>query len=153
MPPEPQAPRPALWRPAFEWLVLGDPRESGVRREQAQFVADAELGEDRVDGGYLDAALAGAVAKLGRLVMVVPIGAQEGEGREARHDRPLIAGPVEALKQLLVDEPCGRDQLSLRERALEGAHLGRVGRPVAAQGQGPDARVDEEAQPRERSRL
>ena len=45
------------------------------------------------------------------------------------------------------------DQLAFGECPLEGGHLRNLGRPVAAQRQRPDARVDEEAQSRERSRL
>ena len=90
---------------------------------------------------------------VGGLEVVVSIWAQEGESGEAGHDRPLVPRAVKPLEQLLVDESRGRNELALDERLLEGADLRYVGRPIAAQRQGPDVRVYEEAQSRERSRL
>lgn len=40
----------ALSSPALERLMLGDAREIRVGREQTKLIANAELGEDRVDG-------------------------------------------------------------------------------------------------------
>jgi hypothetical protein len=93
------------------------------------------------------------IAELCCFEVIVAVGAQKGEGAEARQDRLLVPRAEEPLKELLVDEAGGRDQLAFRERSLESGDLGHVGRPVATQRQRPDARVDEEAQPRERSRL
>ena len=146
-------PEAALRRPALQRLVLCDAREVRVGGEQPKLVTDAELGEDRVDGAHLEAAPARAVAELCGFEVVVTVGTQEGEGTETRHDRLLVARSVEALEELLVDEPRRHDEFASRERPLECADLRHVGRPVAAKRQRPDARVDEEAQLRERSLL
>lgn len=68
----------ALRRPALERLVLGDPREVGVGGEQAKLMADAELGQHGVDGSYLNAPPASAVAELSGLEVVMPGGLRKG---------------------------------------------------------------------------
>jgi len=146
-------PEAALRRPALQRFVLCDAREVRVGGEQPKLVTDAELGEDRVDGAHLEAAPARAVAELCGFEVVVTVGTQEGEGTETRHDRLLVARSVETLEELLVDEPRRHDEFASRERPLECADLRHVGWPVAAKRQRPDARVDEEAQLRERSLL
>ena len=142
-----------LWRPALQRLVLGDPRKVRVGGEQPELVADAKLGTDRVDGADLNAPPPGAIANLRGLEVVVAIGCQEGQGAEACHDRLLVPGTVKSLKELLIDEASGGDELAFGERSLQRADLRHIGWPVAAQRQRPDARIDEEAQSRERSRL
>lgn len=59
--------------------MLRDAGEVRVGGEQGKLVADAELGQDRVDGADLDAAAARAVAELCRLEVVVSVGCQEGK--------------------------------------------------------------------------
>ena len=92
-------------------------------------------------------------AELRGLEVVVAIGSQEGEGAEPRDDGLLVARAAEALEELLVDEACRDDELAVRERSFEGADLGRRSGGIAAKREGPDARVHEERQARERSRL
>ena len=133
--------------------MLGDAREVRVRGQQAKLVTDAELRQDRVDGAYLEAAAARPIPELRGLEVVVAIGSQEGEGAEPRDDGLLVARAAEALEELLVDEAGGDEELAVRERSFQGADLGRRGGGIAAKREGPDARVHEERQARERSRL
>ena len=107
--------------------MLCDAREVGIRREQSELVANAELGEDRVDGADLNPATPSPIAQLRGLEVVVAIGRQEGQGAEARRDRLLVTGPLKSLEEFLVDEPRGRDQLTAREGALESGDLENLG--------------------------
>ena len=85
--------------------------------------------------------------------MVVAIRDDERQRGEATQD--LLTGPrtAESLEQLLKHEPGGHDLLSALERSCESRDFGSVRGPVAAEGKRPDARVDEQRQPRERSAL
>lgn len=75
---------------------------------------------------------------------------------ETRRDGLKSCSPASSklfATELLIDEASGGDQLAFGERSLQRADLRHIGWPVAAQRQRPDARIDEEAQSRERSRL
>jgi len=133
--------------------VLCDVPKIGVGREELQFVANAELGEDRVDGSYLDSPPPPAIANLRGFEVVVTIGRDERKSGEPGDDRLLCARPMEPLENLLVDESRRNNEFTVRQRSLEGAHLEEAGRWVAAQRQRPYAGVDEETQARERSCL
>jgi hypothetical protein len=99
--------------------VLGDGFEVPIRDEQAKLVANAELGEDRVDGADLDATAAYATAELRSLEVVMAIRCDKRQGTETRDDRLLVAGAAKALEEFLVDERRSRDELPLREGMLE----------------------------------
>lgn len=116
-------------------------------------MADAELSQDRVDGSQLEIPSAGAVANLRSFEMIVSIGRDERERSEASDDRLLRTGPMKPLKELLIDETRREDEHPAGQRSFEGTHLGAVGGSVPAKRERPDARVDEETQSRERSRL
>ena len=116
-------------------------------------MANAELGEDRVDRTYLDAAPPGAIANLRGFKVVVTVGCDERKSCEPGDDRLLRARPLEPLQDLLIDEARRNNEFAVRQRSLQGAHLDEAGRWVAAKRQRPNARVHEEAQSRERSRL
>ena len=62
-------------------------------------------------------------------------------------------GTAESLEQLLKHEPGGHELLSALERSCENRDFGSVRGPVATESKRPDARVDEQRQPRERSAL
>ena len=75
------------------------------------------------------------------------------KGAEPRDDGLLVARAAKPLEELLVDEAGRDDELAVREGWFERADLGRRGGGIAAKREGPDARVHEERQARERSRL
>lgn len=133
--------------------MICDAPEIGVGREQLQFVANAELGEDRVDGSYLDSPPPAAIANLRGFKVVVTVGRDERKSGEPGDDRLLCARPMEPLENLLVDESRRNNEFTVRQRSCQGAHLEEVGRWVAAKRPRPYAGVDEEAQSRERSCL
>lgn len=133
--------------------MLRDAREIGIGREELQFMANAELGEDRVDRSHLDSSPPGTIANLGGFKVVVTVGCDERKSSESGDDRLLRARPLESLQDLLIDEARRNNELAVCQRSLQGAHLDEVGRWVAAKSQRPDARVNEQAQSRERSCL
>jgi len=57
--------------------VLRDAREIGVGRQELQFVASAELGEDRADRAHLGASPSRATANLRGFKVVVTVGCDE----------------------------------------------------------------------------
>lgn len=144
---------PLLRCPALQWLVLRKTHKISVGAEELKLVADAELSQDRVDGSQLETPPAGAVANLRGFEVVAPIRRDERERSEASDDRLLRAGPMKPLEELLIHETRREDEHPACQRSFEGAHLGAVGGSVPAKRERPDARVDEETQSRERSRL
>lgn len=120
-------------------------REVFVRREQGQAVANAELGEQGVDGAELNTRLAADVAQARRLDVVLSIGLNQRQGCEALDDPGPIPGARESLQELLQDQARGDDHLGTEQRLLQLVHLGTRRFDVPAQSQGPDARVDQES--------
>ncbi len=116
-------------------------------------MSDAELREDCVDRAHLSSPPPGAIADLRGLVVVVTIGGDERKRGEASDDCLLRARSVKALKDLLVDESGRNNEIAACQRSLEGADLGHGGGRAATKREGPNARVDEQAQARDRSCL
>lgn len=134
-------------------FLLGDPSKVHVGRKELQLVSYAELRENRVDRADLHSAPASAIADLRGLVVVVTIWGDERKSGEASDDRLLRARSVEALKDLLIDEAGRNNEIAACQRSLEGSDLRHGGRCVAPKREGPNARVDEQAQSRDRSCL
>lgn len=133
--------------------MLCDPCEVSVCREQLELVADAELSEDCIDRPDLHPSPASTISDLRCLEVIVAIRRDEGKRSEARDDRLLRARALKALKELLVDEAGRNDEIAAAQRALESADFWKSGRRVSAKRDGPNARVDEQGQSRERSCL
>ena len=108
--------------------MLCDAPEIGVGREELQFVANAELREDRIDGSDLDSAPPRAIPNLRGFKVVVTVGGDKRKSSEPGDDCLLCARPMEALENLLVDESRRNDEFTIRQRSLQGAHLEEVGR-------------------------
>lgn len=89
-------------------------------------MANAELGEDRVDRAYLDAPPPGAIANLRGFKVVAAVGCDERKSSKSSDDRLLRARPLESLQDLLIDEPRRNHELADRQRSLQGAHLDEV---------------------------
>ena len=133
--------------------MLGNPGEIRVAGEQRQLEANAELGEQGVDRPHLDPASSAVVAEVGGCDVIIPLWLQEGEGGEPLHDRFAGARSSEALKELLQDQAGREDGFAASQGSCELCDLGRDVGWVAPEGQGPDAGIDEDAQPRDRSPL
>jgi hypothetical protein len=85
--------------------------------------------------------------------VIRPIGEQERKGAEAFDDPIAGPGAPEPLEQLLQHEPGGEYRLAGFQRSRELRHLLPRIRHVAAQGERPDADIDEESQSRDLSDL
>ena len=133
--------------------MLCNTSEIAVGREELQFVANAQLREDRIDGSDLESPSPRAIPNLRGFKVVVTVGRNKRKSSEPGDDCLLCAGPMEPLENLLVDESRRNDELTIRQRSLQGAHLDEVGRWITAKRQRPYAGVDEQTQSRERSCL
>ena len=116
-------------------------------------MTDAQAGQQRVDGSNLNPAAAAPVAEFGRLDVIVTVWDQQRQRRESIDNPATGARTGKALQQLLQHKP-GRDQhLAGFDGAPQFMHFRRRRRGIAPERQGPDAGIDEQVQPRERSAL
>src|SRR5580692_1564305 len=77
--------------PNFKRARLGDVTEVAIGGQHRQFVANAQLRQQRVDRANLNSASTAPVSQLGRFDMVVATGNEERQRREAIEER--TAGP------------------------------------------------------------
>jgi hypothetical protein len=133
--------------------VLGDVAEVAIRRQQRQFMAHAQLGQQRINGSCLDAALAAEIAQCCGGNVIFAIGHEERQGAEMFHDLILRPGPRKTLQQFLQYQAGRRDALAGSEYAGQFMHFRHVGGLVAPQHQRPDAGVREYGQRRDLSFL
>lgn len=87
--------------PQFQWRLPRNALEVDVRREHQEFVPDAKLRVERVDGSYLHSIAPTCIPQFGRGNMIFPIRYDQGERGEAIHDGFPGLRAREALKQLL----------------------------------------------------
>ena len=124
-----------------------------VGRQQHQVVANAQLRDDRVDRANLQAGATTAIAQFRGLDMIQPIRSQEGQRRKAVNDVLSRLRAGKSLQQFLQDQTRDYNRFTAFERVAQYVNL-RGGRNlVAAEREGPDARIDEEGHRRERSAL
>lgn len=103
-----------------------------------------ELDKQRIDGSDLDSTTATRVSDLGGFNVVFAVRYQESQGREPLHELISRLGPGEALKQLLKYKASGEHLIGTKERVAQGRYFWRALLGVAAQREGPHARVDEQ---------
>lgn len=95
--------------------MFGSVREVLVCGEQRQLVANAELGQDGVNGSDLDACAPTGVADVRCCYVVVSVGLNQRQRSEALDDLGLCLRSREALKKLLQDEAsCDDDLVTLK---------------------------------------
>lgn len=134
-------------------MVRCDGDEVRVGREHRQLESDAELGEQSVDGAELYSATPAVVPEVGGGDVIVAFGTQEGQGGEAVDDGGASARAAEALEELLEHQARREDRLAGAQSRAKTFHLGRCVWCIATQRERPHARVDEQAQSRDRSAL
>lgn len=127
--------------------------EVQIRSQHREFVADAKLSEKGIDGGHLHAVPAAVISQFGGLYMIFAIGAQERDCREPIDDEIASRRACETLQEFLKDKTGRQDRFSLRQRLGENQDLRHSGGRIAPEGEGPNARVGEQAHPRSRSDL
>ena len=103
-----------------------------------------ELDQQRVNGSDLDSATATRVSDLSGFNMVFAVRHQESQGRKPLHKLISRLGPGEALKQLLKYKARREHLIGTKERVAQGGYFWRALLGVAAQREGPHARVDEQ---------
>ena len=133
--------------------MLRGEREVSVRRQQGQFVAYAQLAQQRVDRPNLDAGPPANVANFRGIDVVLPVRHQERQGRESPHD--VLAGTRagKALQQFLQHQASGDNRIAAVDRGSMCKHLGTRNRCVPTKSERPDAGVDQHGHRREGSAL
>ena len=117
-------------------------------------MADAELGQDGINGSDLNARTPTRIANVRCCDVIVSVGLNQRQGSKALDDLGLCLRPREALKKLLQDEPGGNDDLVALECVFERLNLGVCRLSVTPKRKRPNACVDEDRHAlRERSAL
>lgn len=118
--------------------------EIAVGAQHRESVPKAERDEKGVDGADLDTTPTAPVSQLGGVDVVATLRLHQGTAAQAFEDEITVPRPPDALEHLLEDQPGGGDVITRDKDTLEVLHSWVDARRVAAQGQRPDARVDEE---------
>jgi len=113
----------------------------------------AQLRKEGVYRANLHARATAAISQFCGVYVILPIRDNERQGFESRDDVAARTWAGKTLQQFLEYQPRGDHDLATLKGATEDLHLGRSGIAVAPQGERPDARVDEQRHPRERSAL
>jgi len=121
--------------------------------QHGQVVAEAELGQQRIDRSDLDAGAPAFVSQFGSVHMITPVGNQQRQRCEPVEDLRSVPRSRKPLQKLLQHQSSGHEFLAGFDCADQLASLDRRNRRVAPESQRPDAGVDKEAQRRERSAL
>lgn len=143
-----------LWSaaPEAQRCVSRHVLEVPVGAEHREVVAQAELCQENVDGPDLHSVPSAGRAQVRRGDVVVPVRHEERQRRKPFQDRLARLRSPEALQDLLQDQTGRADRLAPPQRTRELLD-DRVVRPVPSHRQRPNAGVDEEAHPRDRSAL
>ena len=104
-----------------------------VRREQREFVTDAELCEQRIDSTDLHSAATAAVSQLRGIDVVLPVGRKERQRCESIDDVFACTRTSKPLQKFLQDQSRGHNGFVALQSVAKHAHLGGVGRSVAPQ--------------------
>lgn len=115
--------------------------------------SDGQVGDEGINRADLNTNGAQRVADARGGDVVIAGGRQVLQHSERFRD--LCPGSLwdDALEQFLKDHPGGGNDLTTGERISQRPDLRDVRRSVSAQSERPDARIDEQAHPRERSAL
>lgn len=127
--------------------------EIPVCRKHRQSVPDTELCKQCVDRAYLQASLPAMIAQDSSCNVVIPIRDQQRERREMPDDLVVRFRAGETLEKFLEYQSRRHHPVAALQRTFEGTDFSDVFRPVAAQQQRPDTRVDEQAHRRDLSLL
>ena len=115
--------------------------------------SDGQVGDEGIDRADLNTSGTQRVAHARRSDVIFARGREVLQRSEHLDDLRPGSFRDDALEQFLQDQPGGGDDLTTGERIAQRPDLGHIRRSVPAQRERPDARVDEQAHPRERSAL
>ena len=114
---------------------------------------DGQVSDEGIDRADLDTSGTQRIAHARRSDVIFARGREVLQCSEHLDDLRPRSFRDDALEQFLQDHPRGGDDLTTGERIPQPPDLRPIGRSVPAQRERPDARVDEQAHPRERSVL
>ena len=124
-----------------------------VGAQHGQLVPQAQLRQQGVIRAHLHTRASTAIAQFRGSDMILSVRRQQRQGSEPVNDVLARTWSSEALQQLLQDEPGRQNRIPTFECIVQSSHLwGRRGL-ITAEGKRPDAGIDEQAHPRERSAL
>lgn len=112
-----------LRSPKLERHMLGGMREVLVRREQGQFMAPAQLNQQRVDRADLYTRASTGISDLRRSNVVLPVRVDEWQCLEPLDDGRRCAWSVEPLKKFLKNKPSSYDRIRASQCFHENANL------------------------------
>ena len=115
--------------------MLGDTSEVVVCRQHDEFMADTKLREKCINRPELHSLLATLVSKSRGPDVVIAIGHNQGQCREAIHDLLLSLRTREPLQEFLQDQPGRHYTLARIERAFQGSNGCSIRRLISPQRQ------------------
>lgn len=118
--------------------------EIPIRREQLEFVPNAQLCEQGVHGADLNASAPADITKFSRADMVVAIRDEQRQCAESINDVLAGARAAKSLKELLQHEAGGHDRVRACEGSPKRRDLRRTRLGITTECERPDARVDEQ---------
>jgi hypothetical protein len=133
--------------------MFGDSSEVGIGCQHDELILDTKLRQKRIDGADLDSAAAAFVSQPRGGDVIFPGRDEECQGLEGVKDLRSIFWPLKTLKHFLKDQTRGENRAAALEELREVLDFSRTRGSIAAQGEGPDAGVDEEVHFLERSFL
>lgn len=131
----------------------GNASEVVVRRQQQQFMANAELRKQSIDRADLHTLPPTSITKRRCRDVIFALGHQERKCGESVDNLLLRFGPGKPLKQLLEDQPGSDYSFTCLEGPQQNPNNCSVRRQISSQRQGPYACVYEQSQRRDRSFL
>ena len=117
--------------PDTQRAVRGSLDKVLVRREQREFVTDAELCEQRIDSADLHPAATAAVTQLRGIDVVLPVGRKERQRCKSIDDVFACTRTSKPLQQFLQDQSRGYNGFVALQSVAKYAHLGSVRKSVA----------------------
>ena len=99
----------AILSPHLQRAVRGGPDKVVIGRQQRQFVTNAELREQGVDGADLHTRATAAIAQFRGVDVILPVRSEERQGREPVDEVFARTRAGKPLQQFLQDEPRGHD--------------------------------------------
>lgn len=124
-----------------------------IGREQRQPVAEAQLRDQRVDSADLSPCTPAAVSQVCGVDMVLPVGNEQRQGRKPLDDALSRARAGESVEQFLQNEARSHHDLAALQSTAQRLDFRPGRRRITAERERPDACIDEQAHPRERSAL
>lgn len=121
--------------------------------EERVTTSDGQVGDEGIDRANLNTSGTQRVTHASRSHVIFARGCEVLQ--RSKHLDDLCPGSFrdDALEQFLQNHPGRGDDLTTGERTPQRLDLGHIRRSVPAQRERPNARVDEQAHPRERSAL